>query len=287
MKQLILSLLLVSIFFSCSDKNETAPENNNGPVFVKEYESDYGTFKLTYDEQDRLSKAELWITNGYTPALYLYQIVEYTYTGSKLTGYSTRQGGENTPPGAPVTTNFVFDDKGYIKQSVTGNTVIAEWKTDAEGRPVARIISNGLSPEWEYTADGNLKLKYQSTSGTGWTRTGSGNLTYNTEYNPFFTNGTGLALYAAFGYVAGGPNHLITKNLISASLMESVQVSENPPPGGTTTKSSTNSTYTYTKDANGLLASKVLDTKLEEFLNGTKTKTDIDTYTYKFTCFRK
>lgn len=286
MKRIILSLLFAPLFFSCQKDNDNLPENN-GPVFVSEFENNYGTFKLTYNEQNFLSKAELWTTNGYTPALFLATVVEYNYSNNKITGYSTRQGGENTPPGNPVLTTFVYDDKGHITQSVTNNVKVVDWKTDAEGKPTARLVSNGPSSEWEYTSDGNIKLKYSSTSGVGWTNTSSGSLTFNTEYNPFYTNGTGLALYAAFGYMVGGPAKMITRNLLSAVSAESLMISDYPAPTGSTTKSSTASTYTYTKDGNGLLNGQTQVFKMEEITNGVKTGGADNTYSYKFTCIRK
>lgn len=285
MKQIILSLLIVPFFYSCQKADEQLPENN-GPVFVTEYENNYGSFKLSYNAQNILSKVEYWTEGAYSSVLHLNSIVEYNYSNGKLTGYTTRRGGENTPPGDPILTTFVFDDKGHITQSVSNNVKVADWKTDAEGKPTARIITNGPSYEWEYTNEGNIKFHYQVLSGTDWSSTASGSLSFNADSNPFYSNGTGMALYAAFGYVAGSPANLITKNLVSGILSESSMVNDNPAPGSTT-KSSSNSAYTYTKDADGLLTSLIQTSKREEFLNGVKTNGSDHTYTYKFTCIRK
>ncbi|MBO9633305.1 MAG: hypothetical protein J7578_09320 [Chitinophagaceae bacterium] len=285
MKRFILSLLIVPLFFSCQKADDQIPENN-GPVFVTEYENNYGTFKLSYNAKNILSKVEYWTEGAYSSALYLNQVIEYNYSNDKLTGYTTRQGGENTPPGDPVLTSFVFDDKGHITQSVSKNVKVADWKTNADGKPTARIISNGPSYEWEYTTEGNIKFHYQTLGGSGWSSTASGSLSYHADSNPFYTNGTGMALYAAFGYVAGSPAHLIPQNLVSNILSESTMIINDPAPGSTT-KNSSNSSYTYTKDANGLLKNLMMVSKKEEFLNGVKTKGSENSYTYKFTCIRK
>lgn len=286
MKRIILSLLLAPLFFACQKDDAESLPDKTGPVFVSEYENNYGSFKLFYNAQDILTKVEYRTTDGYSPTLYLDRIVEYNYSSGKLTGYSTRQGGASTPPGAPILTTFVFDDKGYITQSMSNGVKVADWKTDAAGKPTARIISNGPSYEWEYLADGNIKFKYGSSSGIGWTNTSSGSLGFNSDSNPFYTNGTGMALYAAFGYVAGSPAHLITKNLVSTTLSESLMVNDNPPPGSTN-KTVSSSTYTYTKSTDDLLTSQIQAFKREEFQNGVKTSSTNNNYTYKFTCFRK
>lgn len=285
MKQIILSLFLISFFFSCSDKDETTPEQDNGPVFVKEYENDYGVFKLSYDSQDRLSKVEHWITNGYTPTLFLSRVIEYQYTNDKLTGFTTRNGGAQTPLGDPILTTFVFNDKGHISQSVSEGKVAAVWKTDVEGRPTARLINNGPAPEWEYTADGNIKYKYQSISGVDWTQVSSGNITFNNESNPFYTNGTGMALYAAFGYVAGMAENLIAENLVTGILSETIfnNTGANP----SSWKVSSTASITYTKDGTGLITNQKSNYKQEEWNNNVKKETTEESYSYKFTCFRK
>lgn len=285
MKQIILSLLVIPMFFSCQKDNDQAPENND-PVFISEYENAYGTFKLSYDSKDRLSKVVHWTDNGYTPALFISRIVEYNYSEDKVVGYTTQYGGENTPPGAPRTTTFVFDNKGHITQSVTDNVKSADWKTDADGRPVTRIISNGPSPEWEYTSEGNISYQDKSSNGESVSSSYKVRLTYTSENNPFITNGTGLALYAAFGYVAGMPEYLIAQNLIAKIESESNSISHNPPPGSTTNEID-KSDISYTKDINGLLTSQVMNYKYESFYNNVKMSSSEDIYTYKFTCFRK
>jgi len=273
------------VFSSCSKSNDKQ-QDSESKIRVQEFGSYFSKFKLSYNNQDQLVQAEHWITDGYTPTLRPYMLIEYNYVDGKAVGYNHYS--YKSPSGEKElerAVTFNFDSKGHLLQSVAKNMDTMFWETNAEGKITGSRSRNRPSENWEYR-DGNVFYPDRTTDYGNSTQVFKVALTYNNKRNPLSNNNAGEMLYIAFTYIAGGAYELFSANFATKLANES-KTTFFSPSGNHTDTSKATMDYTYQYDETGLLKQMQYTVKKEDYISGQPPKFSEKSYENLFVCFRR